>query len=349
MLVKSLEAREHISDLKETFDTLRRARMKLNLAKCAFGVTSGKFLGFMEVWYLDTEKFVFAVVTAAQKLRAYFQAHPIVLLTNQPLRKILQKPETSGRMVSWAVELGEFDIQVRPRPAIKSQVLADFIVEFTAPATEPALVDATSTPLKNQPVKTSAMGPDHLRMTTRSIWILNVNGSASKGRCGAGVVLQGRDEFVAEYKLRLDFKASNNKAEYEALLAGLNLAAELGAKKLKIYSDSQLVVEQVNGTYEAKELRMKRYLRKVREELDGMGRVEVLQVPRGMNDHADAISKIASEETHDLGSVYTEILLHPSIDEKQVLVIPARPNWMDPIVWYLEAGYYPKANWKQGD
>ncbi|XP_077232541.1 uncharacterized protein LOC143869867 [Tasmannia lanceolata] len=147
---------------------------------------------------------------------------------------------------------------------------------------------------------------------------------------------------MAEYALRVDFNASNNEAEYEALLARLSLVTELGAKKLKVYSDSQLVVEQVNGTYEAKELRMKRYLEKVRVKLNGMGEVEVLQVPGGMNNHADSLSKMASKETHDFGSVYAEILLHPSIDEKQVMEIPVRPNWIDPIVRYLKDEILPE-------
>ncbi|XP_077222208.1 uncharacterized protein LOC143856053 [Tasmannia lanceolata] len=241
-------------------------------------------------------------------------------------------------MVSWAVELGEFDIQVQPRPAIKSWVLTDFIVEFTTPATKSTLVDETEAPTEQAAHGNNRDGPRPPEDDNEIHWILHVDGSASKGGCEARVVLQGPDEFIAEYALRLDFKASNNEDEYEALLAGLSLAAELDAKKLKVYIDSQLVVEQVNGTYEAMELRMKRYLQKVREKLGGMGEIEVLQVPRGMNDRVDALSGMASEETHDFGSVYTEILLHPSIDEKQVLEILASPNWMDPIVRYLKDG-----------
>ncbi|XP_077246100.1 uncharacterized protein LOC143885957 [Tasmannia lanceolata] len=160
--------------------------------------------------------------------------------------------------------------------------------------------------------------------------------------CKAGVVLHGPDGFTAEYALRLDFPASNNEAEYEALLAGLSLATELGAGKLKVYSDSQLVVEQVNGAYEAKGLRMKRYLHKEKEKLKRMGEVEILQVPRGMNNRVDALSKMASEETHDFGTVLTEILLHPSIDEVQVLKIPPGPNWMDLIMRFLKDGILPE-------
>ncbi|XP_077252344.1 uncharacterized protein LOC143891688 [Tasmannia lanceolata] len=133
------------------------------------------------------------------------------------------------------------------------------------------------------------MGPDSSEQSGEIHWTLHVDGSAGKAGRGVGVVFHGPDGFTAEYALRLDFKASNNEAEYEALLAGLILATELGAGKLKVYSDSQLVVEQVNGAYEAKGLRMKRYLQKVKEKLKRMGEVEILQVPRGMNNRADAL------------------------------------------------------------
>ncbi|GKV29298.1 hypothetical protein SLEP1_g38237 [Rubroshorea leprosula] len=94
IIVKSLKAENHLADLDETFNNLRKNRMRLNPAKCIFGVESGKFL----------------VVTSAKKLRPYFQSHPIIVLTDQPLRQILQKPECSGRLIKWAVELGEFEI-----------------------------------------------------------------------------------------------------------------------------------------------------------------------------------------------------------------------------------------------
>ncbi|XP_077221703.1 uncharacterized protein LOC143855472 [Tasmannia lanceolata] len=87
---------------------------------------------------------------------------------------------------------------------------------------------------------------------------------------------------------------------------------------------------------------MVRYLEKVREKLAGLKEVEILQVPRGMNARADALSKMASEETFDFGSVYTEIQLQPSIEEKQVMEIPAGLNWMDPIVQYLLDGILPE-------
>ena len=77
------------------------------------------------------EKLVFALVTAARKLKPYFQAHTVNVLTNKPLRRAMSNPEAAGRPALWAIKLSEFDIQYCPRTAIKGQVVADFIAEFT--------------------------------------------------------------------------------------------------------------------------------------------------------------------------------------------------------------------------
>lgn len=74
---------------------------------------------------------VFALVVEVRKLRQYFQACHIIVLSDQPLKDILQRMSTSGRMVKWSIELSEFSIKFFPRKAIKAQVLTDFIVEFT--------------------------------------------------------------------------------------------------------------------------------------------------------------------------------------------------------------------------
>ena len=85
--------------------------------------------------YPNMEKLVLALVTTTRRLRPYFQAHTIEIPTEHPMKQILHKPETSGRLVKWAIELSEFEIRYKPRTTIKGQVLANFIMEFTS--TEP--------------------------------------------------------------------------------------------------------------------------------------------------------------------------------------------------------------------
>ena len=79
------------------------------------------------------EKLILALVTIARKLRPYFQDHTVEISTEYPMKQVLHKPETSGRLMKWAIEVSEFDIRYKPRTTVKGQVLADFIMEF-APA-----------------------------------------------------------------------------------------------------------------------------------------------------------------------------------------------------------------------
>ncbi|KAL0355701.1 UNVERIFIED_CONTAM: hypothetical protein Sradi_4017000 [Sesamum radiatum] len=89
-----------------------------------------KVLQGAEPRYSQIEKLALSLVTTARKLRPHFQSHQVIVLTNHPLKQVLASPELSGRMVKWAMELSEFSIEFRPRPAIKAQLLADFIVEL---------------------------------------------------------------------------------------------------------------------------------------------------------------------------------------------------------------------------
>ncbi|CAL9000917.1 unnamed protein product, partial [Prunus brigantina] len=154
-----------------------------------------KALQSAELRYPPLEQLALALVISARRLRPYFQAHQITVLTNQPLRQVLQRPETSGRLVKWAIELGEFDIQFKPRPAEEGQAVADFISELTLPApTEPFITEPTSPVIEN-------VSAEHFD-TSVPVWILHVDGSANQQGCGAGLVLTTPDGGKLEYALR---------------------------------------------------------------------------------------------------------------------------------------------------
>ena len=201
----------------------------------------GRALRGAEERYPRMEKLILALVTAAWKLRPYFQAHTIEVPTKYPMKQVLHKPETSGRLMKWAIELSEFDIRYKPKTMIKGQVLADFVMEFTS--TEPA--------------------GDAQVATDLSTWKLSVDGASNAQGSGAGLILTSPEGIDIEYALRFGFHTSNNEAEYEAVIAGLNLAHSLEVDQLEVYSDSQLVVRQIEDTYEAKSEKMILYLQKV--------------------------------------------------------------------------------------
>ena len=85
----------------------------------------------MEERYPRMEKLAFALIMAARKLKPYFQAHTIIVLTDQPLKRAMSSPEAVERMALWAIELSEFDVQYCPRTAVKGQIVANFIAEYT--------------------------------------------------------------------------------------------------------------------------------------------------------------------------------------------------------------------------
>lgn len=90
-----------------------------------------------EVRYSLVEQLVFTLIVAVRKLRPYFQSHTVQVMTDRPIKQILHLPETSGRLLKWAIELSEFDIEFRPRTTIKAQALANFITELTIPPEHP--------------------------------------------------------------------------------------------------------------------------------------------------------------------------------------------------------------------
>ena len=147
-----------------------------------------------------------------------------------------------------------------------------------------------------------------------------------------------------EYTLRFGFRASNNKAEYEAVIAGLNLAHFMEADQLEESSDSQLVVKQIEDSYEAKGEKMNLYLKKVRELLKKFVRVQGKHVPRSENSRSNALAKLVATSQEDLGRLMPiEHLPKPSVsvDNGEVPLVMSEPSWMDPIWDYLVDGKLP--------
>ncbi|GKA66021.1 reverse transcriptase domain-containing protein [Tanacetum coccineum] len=271
-----------------------------------------------EVNYTSMEKLVLALVHASKRLKRYFQAHPIIVVTDQPIKNILSNPEVAGRMQKWSIQLGEFGIHYRPRVSVKGQVLADFIVERPE---EEGQDDSTK---EEEPLPAQ--------------WTLFTDGSSCVDGCGAGVILTDSEGAEFTYALRFQFEATNNKVEYEALIAGLRIAKKIGVQNLQVNVDSKLVANQVNGTYTAKETDMIKYLEKVKTLASTFRAFSIKQVPRSKNKKADALSKIASTSFAHLNKqVLVEELKKKSVNEIEVLAVVEEEgdSWMTLIHEYL--------------
>ncbi|GJT05099.1 reverse transcriptase domain-containing protein [Tanacetum coccineum] len=275
-----------------------------------------------ELNYTPMEKLILALVCAAKRLRRYFQAHPVAVITDQPIKQIISRPDVAGRLQKWSVMLGEHNITYRPRTSVKGQILADFLVE------KPDEVPA------NTSVKEVPQEP----------WTLFTDGSSCVDGSGVGLILTSPEGTEFTYALRFQFAASNNEAEYEALIAGLRIAAQMGVRNVQVSVDSKLVANQVLGTYIAKEDNMIKYLEKTKSLVGGFDSFSISQVPRSKNKKADALSKIASTSfAHLSKQVLVEILKEKSIQEKEVAAVVEEegPTWMTPILEYLKDGTLP--------
>ncbi|XP_057981163.1 uncharacterized protein LOC131166594 [Malania oleifera] len=216
-------------------------------------------------------------------------------------------------MMRWSVELGEFDVHYKPKPASKAWVLADFMVEQSYETTE-------------EP----------------KVWTLHVDGSSNAIGGGAGLILTALDGLETLYAPRLEFTTTNNDAEYEARLASLRLVESLRVARIHVSSDLQLVVEQVKGEFEAKEQKMKKYLAKAQKYIKTFAQFDIEHVPRSENGKADTLARLASATKLDWkSSVYLGGVGKPSYEEVSMNLVVVEANegeWRTPLIQYLLDG-----------
>uniref|UniRef100_A0A151UDK5 Retrovirus-related Pol polyprotein from transposon 17.6 n=1 Tax=Cajanus cajan TaxID=3821 RepID=A0A151UDK5_CAJCA len=230
--------------------------------------------------YQMIEKLALALVTAAQ----------LVVKTDYPIKQILRKLELAGQMIAWSVKLSKFGIQYESRGALKAQCLDDFVAELT-----PTLADEPQ------------------------VWTLHVDGSSNSKGGGAGIILEGPNQVTLEQSLKFSFKVTNNQAEYEALLAGLRLAHDLGVRRLSCNSDSKLMISSFDE-------------------------FTIHHVPREQNTRADLLSKLASTKRPGQHRTIIQETLHsPSLDDKVVNTSNSEDQgWMTGIWNYLKEGTLPE-------
>ncbi|XP_021861572.1 uncharacterized protein [Spinacia oleracea] len=227
----------------------------------------------------------------------------------------ITKLEAAGRMLNWAIELNAFDISYEPRKAIKGQAFADFIVE---------------------------MRRHVFSKNTKIVWIVHVDGSSRQNGCGAGIICQSPEEDTYEYSMRLNFQESYNEAEYEALLCGIKMCKTGGAEEILALSDSQLIVSQVNGDYEARDPPMIKYMQAVHQEVEHLKSFQVRQVPLSENNQADTLSKVASSASCDTSHhVFWEVKDHKSIEQLVAAILDRTSTWMDDIINFKMNGALP--------
>jgi ribonuclease HI len=204
------------------------------------------------------------------------------------LGEIIRNRDANGRIVKWSVDLGEFEIEFCPRQAIKSQILTDFVSEW---------MEIQIPPPKER--------PEH--------WIMYFDGTLNLEGAGTGVLLISPQGEQLKYVLQIHYKASNNGAEYEALIHRLRIAVSLGIKRLLAFGDSKVVIEQVNKEWDCVKDTMDAYCTEIRKLEDHFEGVEFQHVPRNNNVAADVLSKLGSRRALVPAGVFVQDLRKPSI------------------------------------
>nr|GEU55538.1 hypothetical protein [Tanacetum cinerariifolium] len=345
LVIKSRMKQEVIRDIKKTFKTLREINMKLNPKKCTFGMKEGTFLGYKvnadglktakaKTAFKQMKKLIakFPMLTApkekeeliiylaaaneaisvvlmtemdGKQVPIYFVSHALqgleinyTLIEKMILALILSNPKVTRRLLKWSFELEEHDINYRLRLSVKGQILADFIVKHPED-------DLSDTPMEDE----KELSDPWILFTDRSSCIDGSRGS---------LILTNLEGMKFTYALRFRFDATNNEADYKALIAGLRITEQMGVKNL------QANVRTLTITF--KEFTIK-------------------HVPRGENKKSDALSKMASTSfDHHRKQVLVEELKEKSTDEKEVLAVVEEEEhtWMTSIHEYLTEEILPE-------
>ncbi|KAL5556767.1 hypothetical protein UlMin_039003 [Ulmus minor] len=261
--------------------------------------------------YSPVEKQCLVLVYVAQRLHHYMLAHKIHLMSkSNPLRYMMSSPIPSSRLTRWILALSEFDINVISPTTKKSQALAELLATFPVAGSN----------LINEEVPRE---PHEVAMIEEEQrWQLMFDGAAAAGKGGIGIVLIGPESQVITKACKLMYGCSNNEAKYDALIAGIELAASKGIKHLVIRGDSCLVIQQLKGEFAVKEPALTKYRAKAQQILQSFQTFRFEHVPRSQNRYADALATLASR-----------------IDDQEVN--RAISDWRKPYIDYLTKGLVP--------
>ncbi|KAK8593128.1 hypothetical protein V6N12_045214 [Hibiscus sabdariffa] len=387
MIAKSRTEEEHLTNLRKLFQRLKEFHLKLNPAKCTFGVTSGKLLGFIvskrwieidpdkltekcnpvyrllrknnsgewnnechdalekikkqlinapvlvppvpnrplilylsvfdnsmgcvlgqhdetgkkeraiyylskkfteyEAKYSPVEKLCCALVWATKRLRQYMLYHTTWLISKlDPLKYMMEAPALSGRLARWQMLLSEFDILYVSRKAIKGSAIADFIASRASDDYEPLNYNLPDEDL----MSVSNLEEDDIEDS----WVLYFDGASNSLGRGIGAVLISPDNDHYPFAGRLEFFCTNNMAEYEACAMGLRASIERKIKVLKVYGDSSVVVYEIRGDWETRDLKLIEYRKLILELAKEFEDITFTYLPRENNQIADALATLAA-------------------------------------------------------
>jgi ribonuclease HI len=281
----------------------------------------------------ELEKIAYAVIMASRKLRHYFEAHKVRVTSDQGLGELFRNPEGSARIAKWVAELSGYNIIFEPRTALKSQVLADFIVDWIGPSE-----------------------PQQFRAKT--LWTIHCDGAWCHTGTGAAAIITSPVGLKHRYSAHLCFsldsdKCTNNITEYEADTFGLRKLRALRVTTCIVKTDSKVVTVQIEKDYSAKEPVLMQYLDVVRSLEKQFKGFTLQHIERDKNEEAAMLAKAAAKGEPLPSDVFFHIVGIPTVrnpeglqitqdvDGHQIVNLIMVEDWWAPITLYLQGHYHP--------
>ncbi|XP_058763854.1 uncharacterized protein LOC131637289 [Vicia villosa] len=294
--------------------------------------------------YSYLEKTCCALAWATKRLRQYMLTHTTWLIARMdPLKYVFEKPALTGRIARWQMLLSEYDIQYVTQKAIKGSVLADHLahqplteyqsMKFDFPDEDIMVIKDCEAPGPNE-------GPE-----LGARWTLMFDGASNALGHGVGAVLTSPENFHRPYTARLCFDCTNNVAEYEACILGLEAAVDLRIKFLDVYGDSALVIYQVKGEWDTKHPKLIPYRDHVLELAMQFTSITFFHIPREENQMADALATLSSMFKTAWPNHEPHITIRHFEEPAHCLAIEEGPDnkpWFYDIRRYLEKQEYPE-------
>ncbi|XXG59012.1 hypothetical protein AAC387_Pa04g1174 [Persea americana] len=305
--------------------------------------------------YSPVEKKCLTEMFAIQKLRHCLLSNTIYLISRINLLKVLVTKAGSfnARLAKWSILLSQFDIRYVSQKAIKGQPLADFLVEHPLPKDSPLKGDLPDEPVYN--VETSS---------SNASWNMYFDGATrtnERGKLisGIGILFVSPDKYMIPHAFSLLEPCSNNAAEYQALIIGLELALESGITILEVFGDSQLIVNQMNQKYKIKKPDMLPYYNKAQSLRQKFDICHITHIRRGENIRADALAglavSIAIQEGENKQITVCQRRILPPLNTHQAvaecnrvvgsrisILKPPIGDWRDPFFDYIMFGIVPE-------
>jgi ribonuclease HI len=286
--------------------------------------------------YTTIERLCCALVWSAKRLRQYMLYYTTWLISKlDPLKYICEKPYLSSRIARWQVLLTEYDIVFMTRKAVKGSVIADHLADHAMKNYEPLNFDL---PDEDVIVIENRGGESDM-------WTLYFDGVVNVSGNGAGAVVISPENKQYPVSARLLFECTNNTAEYEACIIGLEVALELKAKKLEVFGDSLLIICQVKGEWQTKDEKLKLYQNYLLRSANEFEEIKFTHISRDKNQFVDALATLASMTQVDIRSKIQPIDIEVRSFQAHCCLIeesPDKKQWYNDIKKFLQHREYPQ-------